>query len=103
VIFQLIDDHSRYAVASHVASGETAEAAIAVFDNAVAAHGVPQRLLSDNGVALNPSRRGFPGQVPGKQPLASTLAELQAQVDAYVGNGRPRGPRPKSPESSPKS
>jgi transposase InsO family protein len=27
VIFQL-DDHSRYAVASHVASGETAEAAI---------------------------------------------------------------------------
>ena len=58
VIFQLIDDHSRYAVASHVASGETAEDAIAVFDKAVAAHGVPQRLLSDNGLALNPSRRG---------------------------------------------
>ena len=62
VIFQLIDDHSRYAVASHVASGETAAAAIVVFDKAVAAHGVPQRLLSDNGVALNPSRRGFLGQ-----------------------------------------
>ena len=41
VIFQLIDDHSRYAVASHVASGETAKDAIAVFDKAVAAHGVP--------------------------------------------------------------
>ncbi|MGK9149537.1 DDE-type integrase/transposase/recombinase [Plantibacter flavus] len=63
VIFQLIDDHSRYAVASHVAWGETAEAAITVFDKAVAANGVPQRLLSDNGVALNPSRRGFPGQL----------------------------------------
>jgi putative transposase len=62
VIFQLIDDHSRFAVASHVALGETAQAAIAVFDKAVAAHGVPQRLLSDNGVALNPSRRGFLGQ-----------------------------------------
>lgn len=62
VIFQLIDDHSRYAVASHVASGETTAAAIVVFDKAVAAHGVPQRLLSDNGVALNPSRRGFLGQ-----------------------------------------
>jgi transposase InsO family protein len=118
VIFQLIDDHSRYAVASHVASGETAEAAIAVFDKAVAVHGVPQRLLSDNGAALNPSRRGFLGQLvqhvsrlgveaitgkPGKpttqgknerfhqtlfryldkQPLADTLAELQAQVDAF--------------------
>jgi len=63
VIFQLIDDHSRYAVASHVAWGETAEAAITVFDKAVVAHGVPQRLLSDNGAALNPSRRGHNGQL----------------------------------------
>ncbi|BBY64237.1 hypothetical protein MHEL_24800 [Mycolicibacterium helvum] len=65
VIFQLIDDHSRYAVASHVAWGETAAAAITVFDKAVAAHGVPQRLLSDNGAALNPSRRGHLGRLVG--------------------------------------
>jgi transposase InsO family protein len=118
VIFQLIDDHSRYAVASHVAWAETAEAAIVVFDKAVAAHGVPQRLLSDNGIALNPTRRGYLGQfvehlwrlgvdaITGKpykpttqgknerfhqtlfryldkQPLADTLAELQAQVDTF--------------------
>jgi transposase InsO family protein len=118
VILQLIDDHSRYAVASHVAWGETSEAAITVFTKAVAAHGVPQRLLSDNGAALNPSRRGVLGQfvvqmmalgvepITGKpyrpttqgknerfhqtlfryldkQPLADTLAELQAQVDAF--------------------
>ena len=118
VIFQLIDDHSRYAVASHVAWGETAEAAITVFDKAVAAHGAPQRLLSDNGVALNPWRRGHHGQLVAhvsrlgveaitgkpykpttqgknerfhqtlfryldKQPLAETLGELQAQVDAF--------------------
>lgn len=118
VIFQLIDDHSRYAVASHVASSQTAQAAIAVFDKAITAHGVPQRLLSDNGVALNPSRRGFLGQLVehvsslgteaitgkpykpttqgknerfhqtlfrylDKQPLADTLADLQAQVDAF--------------------
>ena len=63
VIFQLIDDHSRYAVASQVAWGETSRDAIAVFDKAVAAHGVPQRLLSDNGSALNPSRRGIVGQL----------------------------------------
>jgi transposase InsO family protein len=118
VIFQLIDDHSRYAVASHVAAGETAKDAIAVFDKAVATHGVPQRLLSDNGLALNPSRRGLVGQLVAhvaalgteaitgkpykpttqgknerfhqtlfryldKQPLADTLAELQAQVHAF--------------------
>lgn len=63
VIFQLIDDHSRFAVASHVALSENAQDAIRVFDKAVAAHGVPQRLLSDNGIALNPSRRGHLGQL----------------------------------------
>ncbi|RZS61974.1 integrase core domain-containing protein [Xylanimonas ulmi] len=118
VIFQLIDDHSRYAVASHVAWGETSEGAIVVVDKAIAARGVPQRLLSDNGAALNPTRRGYAGQLVehltvlgveaitgkpykpttqgknerfhqtlfrylGKQPLADTLDQLQAQVDAF--------------------
>ena len=94
MIFQLIDDHSRYAVASHVASGETAEGAIAVVKKAIAAHGVPQRLLSDNGVALNPSRRGVVGQLVAyvtqtlfrwldKQPIAATLEQLQEQVDRF--------------------
>jgi transposase InsO family protein len=63
VILQLIDDHSRFAVASHVAWTETAEAAITVVDKGIAAHGVPQRLLTDNGNALNPSRRGFTGRL----------------------------------------
>ncbi len=60
VIFQLVDDHSRFAVSSHVAWGETAEAAIAVVNKAITAHGVPQRLLSDNGAALNPSLYDLP-------------------------------------------
>jgi len=63
VIFQLIDDHARFAVASHVAWGETSEGAIAVVKKGIAAHGVPQRLLTDNGAALNPSRRGAVGQL----------------------------------------
>ncbi len=118
VIFQLQDDHSRLAVASHVAWGETADAAIATFDRGVANYGVPQRLLTDNGAALNPSRRGYDGQLTGhvtalgvqaitgkphkpttqgknerlhstlfrwldKQPLASTLQELQAHIDEF--------------------
>lgn len=63
VIFQLIDDHSRYALASHVAYAETVTDAITVVDKGIAAHGVPQRLLTDNGLALNPSRRGFVGRL----------------------------------------
>jgi putative transposase len=91
---------------------------IVVFDKALTDHGVPQHLLSDNGLALNPSRRGYLGQLVvhvmslgvepitgkpykpttqgknerfhqtlfrylDKQPLAESLAELQAQVDAF--------------------
>ena len=41
VIFQLQDDHSRLTVASLVAWGETADAAIATFDKGVACYGVP--------------------------------------------------------------
>jgi len=118
VIFQLQDDHSRLAVASHVAPAETAQDALRVVKKGIAVHGVPQRLLTDNGLALNPSRRGWEGQLVtyvtslgveaitgkpykpttqgknerfhqtlfrwlDKQPLASTIAELQAQVDAF--------------------
>ena len=118
MIFQLIDDHSRYALASQVASAETVKDAITVMNKAIAVHGVPQRLLTDNGLALNPSRRGYLGRLVShvaglgveaitgkpykpttqgknerfhqtlfryldKQPLAGSLAELQAQVDAF--------------------
>jgi transposase InsO family protein len=59
VIFQLVDDHSRLALASLVAPGETSDAAVEVVKLAVERHGAPQKFLSDNGVALNPSRRGY--------------------------------------------
>ena len=77
MIFQLEDDHSRVAVASHVADAETSEGALAVFDKGVAARGVPQRLLTDNGIALNPHRRGWVGQ------LAAHAASLG--VEAITG------------------
>lgn len=65
VIFQLEDDHSRYAIASHVARSENATDAIEVVRKGIAAHGVPERLLTDNGAALNPTRRGLFGQLVG--------------------------------------
>ncbi|WP_372700102.1 DDE-type integrase/transposase/recombinase [Arthrobacter sp. JSM 101049] len=63
VIFQLQNDHSRLAIATHVAGGETSEAALAVVKKGIRTYGVPQRLLTDNGMALNPSRRGWEGQL----------------------------------------
>ncbi|MDL2424603.1 DDE-type integrase/transposase/recombinase, partial [Pseudomonas sp. BAgro211] len=60
-VFQVIDDHSRLALASLAAWGETSEAALRVVQAAIARHGAPRRFLSDNGLALNPSRRGYHG------------------------------------------
>ena len=51
------------AVATLVADGETARAAVLVVSTAVRRWGVPQRLLSDNGLAFNPTRRGFTGKL----------------------------------------
>jgi len=62
-ILQVIDDHSRLAVASLVALSENAEAALAVVKTGIRRYGVPQRFLSDNGLAFNPNRRGFEGQL----------------------------------------
>ena len=62
-IFQVIDDHSRLALASLVARAETSEAAVAVVATAISRHGVPQKFLSDNGLAFNPSRRGHSGKL----------------------------------------
>lgn len=58
VIFQLIDDHSRLAVASLAAKAENSADAVKVFRKGIEARGVPQMLLTDNGDALNPIRRG---------------------------------------------
>lgn len=63
VIFQLIDDHSRVAVASLVAKTENGADAVKVFQTGIAARGLPQRLLSDNGDALNPIRRGVTSEL----------------------------------------
>ena len=62
-IHQVIDDNTRMALATLVADGETAKAALQVVSTAMRHWGVPQRLLSDNGLAFNPTRRGFTGKL----------------------------------------
>jgi transposase InsO family protein len=59
-IFRVIDDHSRLLLASRVAAAETGADAWAVMLTAFAAHGVPELVLSDNGVAFSGKRRGWP-------------------------------------------
>ena len=63
VVFQLEDDYSRLMIASLAARSENGEDAVKVFKMGVAKHGVPQRLLTDNGDALNPIRKGITSQL----------------------------------------
>lgn len=62
VIYQVLDDHSRFLLATHVGTagaGENSKDAIAVVDKALAAAGqTPCLLLSDNGAAFNQTRLG---------------------------------------------
>jgi len=57
-VFQLLDDHSRFIVGSWVDHAETSAGAVTVMAKAIAAHQVPMLLLTDNGMAMNPHRRG---------------------------------------------
>jgi len=59
VIFNIIDDHSRLAVASVAAPAATTEAAWDVFCAAARRWGLPVRCLSDNGLAFSGRLRGF--------------------------------------------
>ncbi|NJC23386.1 transposase InsO family protein [Arthrobacter pigmenti] len=61
VIFEIIDDHSRLELVSMSARSKNSEDAVRAVSLAIERYGVPQKVLSDNGTALNPSRRGWEG------------------------------------------
>jgi transposase InsO family protein len=119
-IVNFLDDHSRLCVASRAVRVTKATDVAEAFAQAVARHGVPAAVLSDNGciytakhrngkvvmetlleslgVAYKHSRPYHPqtcGKVErfhqtmkkylARQPGAGSLAELQAQIDRFVG------------------
>ena len=82
-VFQLLDDHSRFIVGSWVDTGETSAGAVAVFQSAATAHQAPLLLLTDNGLAMNPHRRGGTSQLAtyaksvGTRPITSRIYHPQ--------------------------
>jgi transposase InsO family protein len=83
VVLQVLDDHSRRIPASRAAPAETSVDIQAVLQASIDRVGVPQRFLSDNGAAFNPTRRGRRGMVEtwlrgmGVQVIASTPGHPQ--------------------------
>ena len=118
-ILNIVDDHSRVAIASRAVEIATCEEAWAAFSSGVAVWGLPTGLLSDNGLAFTGRLQGYEvafeiklrtagvraitsrpyhPQTCGKverfqqtlkrwlaaRRLASDLAGLQTQLDAFV-------------------
>ncbi len=83
VIFQLIDDHSRLALASHVAWGERSDAAIAVVSKAIAAHGVPQRLLTIFQLIDDHSRYAVASHVATSETAEAAIVVFDKAVAAH--------------------
>jgi transposase InsO family protein len=81
-IFNLLDDCSRTLI-SRAAVAETAEAALEVTQLGIDRWQVPCMLLSDNGAALNPTRRGRRGR----------LATFLKQQGCRPITGRPDHPQ----------
>lgn len=82
-VFQVLDDCTRYLLASRAAPGERAEDAIAVVSKAIAEFQVPRLLLSDNGVAFNRERLGHRTQ----------LVAMLKTLGCHPITGRPRHPQ----------
>lgn len=66
VAIDIIDDCSRVWVASHVAAGETSDAAIAALTSAVTQFGAPGLVLADNGRAFSGGARHTNLTRPGR-------------------------------------
>jgi transposase InsO family protein len=82
-VFQLLDDHSRFIVGSWIDTGETSAGAVAVFAAAATSLQAPLLLLTDNGLAMNPHRRGSTSQLAtyatsvGTRPITSRIYHPQ--------------------------
>jgi transposase InsO family protein len=118
VVFEILDDHSRYNVASLAWPSETTEGAWTAMTRAIARYATPRMVLTDNGLAFTGRRVGSRvlfeknlarlgvklinssprhPQTNGKnerahrtaqrwltaQPPATTIDELQAQLERY--------------------
>lgn len=75
VVFEILDDHSRYNLASLAWPSETTEGAWTAMTRAIARYGTPRMVLSDNGLAFT-SRGRMSSQVLFEKNLAHLGVKL---------------------------
>jgi transposase InsO family protein len=105
-VIDLVDDHSRFLLAAHVAAAPSMRAGWHAFRGAVAACGLPRQLISDNGINFTGRLLGwtvaFERQVaaagtelihasPGHpQTIGKLERQHRTQNDWIADHGRPR-------------
>ena len=103
-ILHVLDDHASAAMASLICKHETSNSAIEVTSIGFRRHGIPQRMLTDNALAFNQSRRGAESEFekflkrhgvtpitgrPGKPTTQGKVERLHRTVQKYLDAHRP--------------
>jgi transposase InsO family protein len=84
VVFEILDDHSRYLVESLAWPAETTEGAWTAMTRAITRHGSPRMALADNGLA-------FTGR--GRMSSQVLFEKNLARLGVKLINSRPRHPQ----------
>jgi transposase InsO family protein len=84
VVFEILDDHSRYMVDSMAWPGETTEGAWTAMTRAIGRYGAPRMVLSDNGLA-------FTGR--GRMSSQVLFEKNLARLGVKLINSRPLHPQ----------
>jgi transposase InsO family protein len=84
VVFEILDDHSRYMLDSLAWPGETTEGAWTAMTRAIARYGHPRMVLTDNGLA-------FTGR--GRMSSQVLFEKNLARLGIKLINSRPRHPQ----------
>lgn len=93
-VLQILDDHSRLDVGSYAAASENGTDTWAALEQAFAGHGVPVKVLSDNGLAFSGKRRGSMSHME-RQLAAQGVATIASSVSpADLRQERARPPNP---------
>jgi len=84
-VLSVLDDHSRSILGAIVASGETTEAAITVFQKAALRYGLPQRMQFDRGSAFDSEafRSGIAQCGVHRNFVRSKQPTAQGKIEAY--------------------
>lgn len=82
-VVDVLDDHSRFLLATTVGAGPTAELAWAAMQSAAAAYGLPRQLLSDNGTT-------FTGRLLGTEVSFERAVRAAGIEFIHAGPGHPQ-------------